>query len=426
MRSRTREVERWRQVPPGLRDVVPQEAARRSLVIGRLQEEFRRWGYLEVATATLEYLDTFVHGAGPGIQDQLFKIVDSGGELLALRPDMTLPIARMAATRLLPGSATPLRLAYVAPVFRGQEGGPGKLREFTQAGVELLGDDSLDGDAEVIALAAECLRRVRVQDAVVNVGHLGFLDDLLGGLAPEQVEEIRDRLYRKEFVGIGEALADRTLARLLRTLPTLHGPEAIRSAREFARGPRAEAALDDLEVLMARLREYGVGDLVGIDLSIIRDFSYYTGIVFEAYGSGTGYAVLGGGRYDGLLARFGVACAATGFALGVDRVLAAVPSEVPAPPDLLLAADEPGRAQAVALAQELRRLGRRVIIRLGADWSHAVRQAEMEGMPSVARVEGERVRFYERPTGREQVMGPRELIAELTSDRRERAGIWSH
>ena len=110
MRSRPREAERWRQVPPGLRDVLPQEAAQRSRVIVQLREEFRRWGYREVATATLEYLDTFVHGAGPSIQDQLFKIVDSGGDLLALRPDMTLPIARMAATRLLPGAATPLRL----------------------------------------------------------------------------------------------------------------------------------------------------------------------------------------------------------------------------------------------------------------------------------------------------------------------------
>lgn len=417
MRSRTREAERWRQVPPGLRDVLPPEAARRRRVIVQLREEFRRWGYREVATATLEYLDTFVHGAGPSIQDQLFKIVDSGGELLALRPDMTLPIARMAATRLLPGAATPLRLAYVAPVFRGQEGGGGKSREFTQAGVELLGDGSLDADAEVIALAAECLRRVRVTNAVVNVGHLGFLDDLLSGLGAEEVEEIRVRLYRKEFAGIEQAASDQTLARLLRNLPTLHGPEAITSAREFARTPRAREALDDLDGLVARLQEYGVGDLVSIDLSIIRDFSYYTGIVFEAYGTGTGYPLLGGGRYDGLLARFGAACAATGFALEVDRVLEAAPGDVSTPPDLLLAADGSDRAQAVALAQELRGLGRRVTVRLGGDWAQAMRQAEAEGISGVGWIEGEQVRFYERRTGREQMMDRRELVAALTSDR---------
>lgn len=419
MRSRSREAERWRQVPPGLRDVLPPEAARRRRVIVQLREEFRRWGYREVATATLEYLDTFVHGAGPSIQDQLFKIVDSGGELLALRPDMTLPIARMAATRLLPGAATPLRLAYVAPVFRGQESGGGKSREFTQAGVELLGDGSLDADAEVIALAAECLRRVRVTNAVVNVGHLGFLDDLLSGLGAEEVEEIRVRLYRKEFAGIEQAASDQTLARLLRNLPTLHGPEAITSAREFARTPRAQEALDDLDGLVARLQEYGVGDLVSIDLSIIRDFSYYTGIVFEAYGTGTGYPLLGGGRYDGLLARFGAACAATGFALEVDRVLEAAPGDGPTPPDLLLAADGSDRAQAVALAQELRGLGRRVTVRLGGDWAQAMRQAEAEGISGVGWIEGEQVRFYERRTGREQMMDRRELVAALTSDRGE-------
>lgn len=419
MRSRTREAERWRQVPPGLRDVLPPEAARRRRVIVQLREEFRRWGYREVATATLEYLDTFVHGAGPSIQDQLFKIVDSGGELLALRPDMTLPIARMAATRLLPGAATPLRLAYVAPVFRGQEGGGGKSREFTQAGVELLGDGSLDADAEVIALAAECLRRVRVTNAVVNVGHLGFLDDLLSGLGSEEVEEIRVRLYRKEFAGIEQAASDQTLARLLRNLPTLHGPEAITSAREFARTPRAQEALDDLDGLVARLQEYGVGDLVSIDLSIIRDFSYYTGIVFEAYGTGTGYPLLGGGRYDGLLARFGAAHAATGFALEVDRVLEAAPGDGPTPPDLLLAADGSDRAQAVALAQELRGLGHRVTVRLGGDWTQAMRQAEAEGISGVGWIEGEQVRFYERRTRREQMMDRRELVAALTSDRGE-------
>ncbi len=419
MRSRPREAERWRQVPPGLRDVLPPEAARRRRVIVQLREEFRRWGYREVATPTLEYLDTLVHGAGPSMQDQLFKIVDSGGELLALRPDMTLPIARMAATRLLPGAATPLRLAYVAPVFRGQEGGGGKSREFTQAGVELLGDGSLDADAEVIALAAECLRRVRVTNAVVNVGHLGFLDDLLSGLGAEEVEEIRVRLYRKEFAGIEQAASDQTLARLLRNLPTLHGPEAITSAREFARTPRAQEALDDLDGLVARLQEYGVGDLVSIDLSIIRDFTYYTGIVFEAYGTGTGYPLLGGGRYDGLLARFGAACAATGFALEVDRVLEAAPGDGPTPPDLLLAADGSDRAQAVALAQELRGLGRRVTVRLGGDWAQAMRQAEAEGISGVGWIEGAQVRFYERRTGREQMMDRRELVAALTSDRGE-------
>jgi len=178
MRLRQDRATRWQQVPDGYRDLGPAEAERRSALASRLREQFARWGYREVVTPTLEFLETIVHGTGPGIEDQLVKVID-GAAVLALRPEMTVPIARLAAMRLLRSAAGPLRLCYVAPVFRSQERGLGRLREFTQAGVELLGAPSPDGDAEVIALAVESLRAAGVPGTTIRLGHLGLLNDLL-------------------------------------------------------------------------------------------------------------------------------------------------------------------------------------------------------------------------------------------------------
>src|SRR5258708_21739156 len=149
---------RWQQVPAGVRDYAAPDAARHSALAASVRSEFMRWGYAEVRTPPVEYLETIVRGAGAGIQDHLFKIVDTGGELLVLRPEMTVPIARLAATRLLPQAAGPLRLSYVADVFRGQDEGRTQLRAFTQAGGELLVEGTLDPAAGAPPPAATCLR----------------------------------------------------------------------------------------------------------------------------------------------------------------------------------------------------------------------------------------------------------------------------
>jgi ATP phosphoribosyltransferase regulatory subunit len=424
MRLRQERVTHWQQVPDGVKDLAPAEAERRSALAARLREQFARWGYREVLTPTLEYLETILHGAGPGIQDQVVKIVD-GAELLALRPEMTVPIARLAATRLLRGAAAPLRLSYVATVFRRQEPGQGRLREFTQAGVELLGERSLDGDAEIIALAVESLRLARVPGAIVHVGHLGLLSDLLAGLSDDQRSEVRARLYRREFVGIEDVLPDRPVARLLRALPELHGSAGLARASSLATSAVSRAALEELTELLQRLQAYGVADAVEIDLGVIRDFSYYTGVVFEASGQGVGYPLLGGGRYDTLLARFNADCPATGFALGLERVLAAAPEEPPVPPDLLIVADERTRAGSVELATDLRRAGLRVLVTIAMDWPVAVQWAATEGIARVARLEGEEIWLRDLRAQSEGSTGRRQLIATLT--RQPEAGItWSH
>lgn len=425
MRLRQERATRWQQVPDGVKDWAPPEAERRQALAARLREQFARWGYREVVTPTLEYLETILHGAGPGVQDQVVKIVD-GADLLALRPEMTVPIARLAATRLLRGAPGPLRLSYVATVFRSQEPGQGRLREFTQAGVELLGERGLDGDAEIIALAVESLRLARVPGAAVHVGHLGLLGDLLAGLSEEQRSDVRSRLYRREFVGIENVLPDRSVARLLQALPELHGSAGLARASGLATSTASRTALAELGELIERLRAYGVADAVEVDLSVIRDFSYYTGIVFEAYGQGAGYPLLGGGRYDALLARFNADCPATGFAMGLERVLATTPEEPVGFRDLLIVADGRTRAESVGLASELRQAGLRVLVTMAMDWPAAVRWAEAEGIGRVARIDGEEIWLHDTGTKREGPTGRRQLIATLPRRPETRGAVWSH
>jgi ATP phosphoribosyltransferase regulatory subunit len=380
-----------------------------------VRSEFGRWGYREVLTPTIEYLETIVRGAGAGMQDQLFKIVDRTGALLALRPEMTVPIARLAATRLTQDSAV-LRLAYVAEVFRGQEAGQGRLREFTQAGVELIGEESLQGDAEVIALGATALRRAGLTDVIVNVGHLGFLRELMTELSTDEQDDVRGRLYRKDFPGIEEMVANRSRARALRDLPELHGPEAIARARALPSSSATGAALDELERLLDQLQAYGVRAWVGIDLGIIRDFSYYTGIVFEAYGRGMGAPLLGGGRYDGLLGRFGVDRPATGFALGLERIMAALPQDPLTQVALLLRDDASIRPETIRLAVELREQGVGVLLGGSLAWTEASRRAEVEGVRWVGYLDGTRVQLWEPGTGRQTSVNRAELASVLAGN----------
>ena len=318
--------ERWQQLPPGMRDLLADESARARAVTGRILSCMRRWGYREVVTPTIEYFDTLVRGEGTEAGDRLFKLVDRGGELLALRPEMTTPVARLVTTHLR-GRPLPLRLAYAGQVFRGSETGSGRLREFPQVGCELIGADTLEADAEIVALAVDALAASGAAECSVSLGHVGFLRGMLDGLGlPEEgALEARALLYQKDFVGL-RAVLDRAGApaargEALTALPGLRGPQAIREARRLADTAESRRVLRDLETLIGILETYGVGGGVRVDLSIIRDFDYYTGIVFEGHTAALGFPLLGGGRYDRLFEGFGAPHAATGFAVRRSRTI---------------------------------------------------------------------------------------------------------
>ena len=383
--------ERWQLIPSGTRDWLPREAARLRAAAAGVLAEAARWGYREVVTPTLEYLDVLVRGADAGADaaDRLFKLVDRGGELLALRPEMTTPVARLVATHLRDAARPgPLRIAYAGQVFRGREAGSGRLREFPQAGCELIGPRSIDADAEIVAVAVGALRAAEAPAFTVSLGHVGFLQGVLAGLdlPGDDAAGVRALLYQKDFVGLRDLLerhrapADRLEA--LMALPGLRGPGALAEARRLVHTPEGREVVRDLEFLGEALGAHGVADAVTIDLSIIRDFDYYTGIVFEGHTAALGAPLLGGGRYDRLLERFGVSLPATGFGIRLERVLAAELTATAGDarrvwlPDAVVAAEAGCGAEAAACARALRARGSAVVLEvLGRPWDEVAAEA---------------------------------------------------
>jgi len=378
--------DRWQRIPAGTRDWLPLETSRAHAVASGVLEAMRRWGYREVITPMLEYLEVLVRGEGADAADRLFKIIDRGGEILALRPEMTTPVARLVATRLR-HAPLPLRLSYAGQVFRGRDTGSGRLREFPQVGCELIGSRTLDADAEIVALAAEALAATGAPHGSLSLGHVGYLRGIMGGfdLPDPEAAGVQSLLFQKDFVGLRELLdrhgisSDRMDA--LMALPTLRGEGALDEAERMASTPEGRDAVEELRGLTAMLRAYGVGDAVTIDLSIIRDFEYYTGIVFEGHTSALGMPLLGGGRYDRLLERFEWPLPATGFAVRIERVLAAdADREAEWAPDVMLVHASGCRDIALRYAQMLRASGLVVTVDvMGRAWDDVAADARHLG-----------------------------------------------
>jgi ATP phosphoribosyltransferase regulatory subunit len=356
------------QLPKGAKIYLPDEAARKRAVEERLLEVFRRWGYREVVTSAYEYFDVLAHGTDGDLQERMFKMVDrESGRLLALRADVTPQIARIVATRMRE-EPKPLRLAYVTDVFRYEEPKVGRYREFYQAGVELVGLPNPEGDAEMIAMTVEGLRALGLEHFQLDVGQAEFFRGILEDVAadPATGRELRAALGHKDLSAlerlVGELAAPAAVSELLLALPTLYGRgEVLGRAERLVKNPRSEAALANLAEVYRLLRAYGLADSVLLDLGEVRGFDYYSGVHFEAYVSGLGAPLVGGGRYDQMLARFGYDCPATGFAFETGRALLAMASQGAEPrlggPDFFVIDFTADKTRALALSRRLRDAG---------------------------------------------------------------------
>jgi len=322
------------QLPKGAKLYLPDEAGQKRHVEETLLTVFRRWGYREIVTPAYEYFDVLSQGTDHELQERMFKMVDrESGRLLALRADVTPQIARIVATRLRE-APKPLRLAYLTNVFRYDEPHVGRYREFYQAGVELVGLPNAEGDAEMIAMTVEGLGALGLTRFQIDVGQAdffrGILEDL--GLDEQRARELRSALGRKDVSALERLVAGlaapSTVTELLLALPTLYGrDDVLERAERLVKNPRSEAALANLAEIYRLLRVYGLADAVVLDLGEVRGFDYYSGVHFEAYVTGLGAPLVGGGRYDDMLGRFGYECPATGFAFEVGRALLAMESQ---------------------------------------------------------------------------------------------------
>ena len=320
------------KVPYGTRDILPGEGAVRRGLEDRIGRLFNAWGYDEVDTPTFEYVDTFSNAGNPDLT--AFKFLDRNGHSLMLRTDMTAPIARMVATR-----------------FRR--------------------DTGAEADAEVIALAVQTLLEVGLQDFSISLGQMEFINGLIeaAALNESQARDIKQCLIKRNVVGLGETVAaagiPKQLADIFRELLFLHGGvELLDDMQGRVLSRRCWNALENLRKIYDLCREYGVEQYLSFDLGLTRSLDYYTGMLFEGYAAGMGYSLIGGGRYDTMMQQFGSPCPATGFALGIERILLTLQRQetvqLTVPPALFIAY-APGRtADAIRLAMQLRRQGQRV------------------------------------------------------------------
>ncbi|MGA9225811.1 MAG: ATP phosphoribosyltransferase regulatory subunit, partial [Mesobacillus sp.] len=329
--------------------------------------EMKRWGFQFIETPTLEYYET-VGNASAILDQQLFKLLDQQGHTLVLRPDMTAPIARVAASKLF-NDHVPLRLAYSANVFRAQQREGGRPAEFEQIGVECIGDDSISADGEMIALAISSLKKSGLEQFQLSVGHVGFVNELFVQIlgTEDRARELTKFLYEKNYVGYREHVKSLPLSsidtqRLLAFLELRGGPEVIGKAAELIENGKGRVALDELKLLWDVIEDFGESDRIKFDLTIVSHMSYYTGILFEVYAGMVGFPIGNGGRYDRLLEKFGKSTGATGFALRLDRLLESLGDlGKPEPVTCILFSPE-RRREAYQLAAERREDGERIVL----------------------------------------------------------------
>jgi ATP phosphoribosyltransferase regulatory subunit len=350
-----------RQIPVGVADLFYEQAAAKTMLEQRVQALFANWGYARIIPPTFEYYETLSTQANRQLREQLYRFVDRTGQMLALRADMTVPIARIAATKLY-DQPRPLRFYYVGNVFRHEETQAGRHREFSQAGVELLGAGTAAADAEIVSLAIETMLALGLADFQINLGHVGYLQGILSqnGLEEAARARVERAVDQRSDMVIADMAADLELTpevvRAVRAIPHLcGGTEILERARELAPNATAIAAVDRLAEVQRLVQAQKLGEHLILDFGEIRAMGYYTGIAFHGYASGLGFPVCGGGRYDDLVASFGSDMPAVGFALGIERAMLVTKARARAGLDLVVG---PGSSPAcLDLARRGRRAG---------------------------------------------------------------------
>ena len=377
--------------PQGTKDFLFEECYARAEAQKILTEVFERCGYAPVATPHLEFHDVFRRTSVDWLADRLYSATDSRGRLLVLRPDSTLPIARIAATRLLKAEL-PLRLYYHQSVFRRTRLYAGNGDERMQSGVEFLGASGLRADLEVLVCAVQALRACGAKFCI-ELGHADIFKCLADGLSvgDDLRESLAACVESKNLPALQELLAPHgntnTVQALLELPKLFGGAEVLARAKALFKGAAARRALAYLTELFEALEPLGLRDVVDIDLGLVHGQQYYTGLVFRGYMEGSGKTALSGGRYDGLLAEFGRPAAAVGFAIETDSLAGALLEsgrvKTPVVPELLVFGEAGFEAAALARAQAMRAEGTSCICSAADSLEESVNFAKMHGIPRV-------------------------------------------
>lgn len=317
--------------PEGVRDIYNSECAKKMVLQENLHDLLKKYGYHAIQTPTFEFFDIFGKEIGTTPSKDLYKFFDREGNTLVLRPDITPSIARCAA-KYYGEETLPVRLCYMGNTFINNISYQGRLKESTQLGAELIGDNSVDADAEIIALVVNALKTAGLQEFQIGIGHVGFFKGLVEAarLQEETEAELITLLSNKNFFGVEELIDSLCLSDDLKELFSMLGSlsmseDMLNRAKKLAAAyPVVLEALERLELLLQVLSCYGVEKYVSLELGMISTYHYYTGIIFAGYTFGSGEPIVKGGRYDNLLPYFGKNAPSIGFAVVIDQLMAAL------------------------------------------------------------------------------------------------------
>ena len=317
--------------PEGVRDIYNMECARKLILQDNLHDLLKKYGYHAIETPTFEFFDIFSREIGTTPSKDLYKFFDREGNTLVLRPDMTPSIARCVA-KYYGDEEFPVRLCYMGNTFINNSSYQGRLKENTQLGAELVGDNSVAADAEILALVVNALKTAGLKEFQIGVGHVDFFRGLVH--AAELKEDLENELItlisNKNFFGVEELMDSLHLPKPLKELFSMLGSlsmteDMLKRAKELSEGfPLILKALRRLEELMQVLSCYGVQHYVSIEPGMLSSYHYYTGIIFAGYTFGSGEPIVKGGRYDHLIDYFGKHAPSIGFAVVIDQLLAAL------------------------------------------------------------------------------------------------------
>lgn len=350
--------------PEGVRDIYNIECGKKLSLESRLHKVLQLYGYHDIQTPTFEFFDVFRKEIGTIPSKELYKFFDREGNTLALRPDITPSIARAAAT-LFKDEELPIRLCYTGNTFINHSSYQGRLKENTQMGAELIGVDSIEADAEMLAMVVDCLTTVGLRDFQLSVGNVDFFQSLIedAALGEEAEERVRELINNRNYFGLEEFLESIQVRRSAKEAfvalgELCGGVEILAEAKNIAPNSKAIMAVRRLEQIYEVLKLYGFEEYINFDFSMGEIYGYYTGIVFRGYTFGTGDAVVKGGRYDRLLEKFGKQSPSIGFVLVIDELMNALTRQKVrisyTRKNTLIVYDEGKQKNAIKLAREFR------------------------------------------------------------------------
>lgn len=351
----------WKlHTPNGVNDVLPEECAVKKEIENTIWTVFASFGYKEVETPSFEYYDCYSGESGQITQEKLYKFFDEQGRILALRPDFTTSIARMAATKEQ-NHVLPVRYMYTGSVFRAEHTEGVRRREITQSGIELIGSYDAQADAEVIAAAMEAVNALGIEEFSMEIGQVAFFNGLVEQLKldADTTEKLRSRIDSKDSQGIKNIVnnfdIDENIKRVMIDLPYLFGDdEVFRRADVPGLNETSKAALENLKRIYDLLCLYGFEKYISIDLGMLQSIDYYTGSIFKCYTHGVGFPIAAGGRYDNLMGMFGSPMGAVGCAIGVNRIMQVYKRSTNDIPSTLVFAQEGAEGLAYDMAYNLR------------------------------------------------------------------------